>query len=144
MQYFNGIVFHTVGDDVWQAPVQQFAGAFLTSLPSTQREFFQRTDGLADFNNGGYALDEARDLSGNRRCLASPLLRSASSGDALGVKHPLDARVHLFLFDKFPPVGLRDTFPHGSAKTGILFKQAHDSILYQALGICTGMAGDLG
>jgi hypothetical protein len=32
MQDFNGVVFHAVGDDVWQPPVQQFAGAFLTSL----------------------------------------------------------------------------------------------------------------
>jgi hypothetical protein len=91
----------------------------------------------------GAALNAVRVLSGNRRCLASPLQRSASSGYASGVKRPLDARVHLFLFDKFPPVGLRDAFPHGGAKTGVLFKQAQDGIHYQPLGIRTGMAGDL-
>ena len=29
VQDFNGVVFHAVGDDVWQPPVQQFTGAFL-------------------------------------------------------------------------------------------------------------------
>jgi hypothetical protein len=67
----------------------------------------------------------------------------ASSGYASRVEHPLDARVHLFLFDKFPSVGLRNAFPHGGAKTGILLKQADDSILYQSLGIGTGMTGNL-
>jgi hypothetical protein len=28
VQDFNGVVFHAVGDDVWQPPVQQFTGAF--------------------------------------------------------------------------------------------------------------------
>jgi hypothetical protein len=28
-----------------------------------------------------------------------------------GVKHPRDARIHLFLFDEFLPVGPRDAFP---------------------------------
>jgi hypothetical protein len=28
-QDFNCVVFHAVGDDVWQPPVQQFMGAFL-------------------------------------------------------------------------------------------------------------------
>ena len=88
-------------------------------------------------------LNEARVPSGNRRCPASPMRRLASSGYASGVKHPLDARVHLIFFDKFPPVSLRNAFPHCSAKTGVLFKQAHDRILYQPLGIGTGMAGDL-
>src|SRR6266513_6233276 len=86
----------------------------------------------------------ARVLSGNRRCFASPLRRLASSGYASRVKHPLDTRVHLFLFDKCPPVGLRAAFPYGGAKTSILFKQAQDRILYYPLGIRTGMAGDLG
>jgi hypothetical protein len=27
-----------------------------------------------------------------------------------GVKHPLDARIHLFLFDEFLPVGLHGAF----------------------------------
>ena len=42
MQDFNGIVFHAVGDDMRQAPVQQFTGAFLTSLASSQREFLSK------------------------------------------------------------------------------------------------------
>jgi hypothetical protein len=29
VQDFNGVVFHAVGDDVWQPSVQQFTGAFL-------------------------------------------------------------------------------------------------------------------
>ena len=62
--------------------------------------------------------------------VSSRLRRLASSGYASRVKRPLDTRVHLFLFDKFPPVGLRDAFPYGGAKTSILFKQAQDCILY--------------
>jgi hypothetical protein len=74
---------------------------------------------------------------------ASPLRRWASSGYASGVKHPRNACIHLFLFDKFSPVGLRDAFAHSGAKTGVLFKQTHNSILYQSLGIRTGVTGDL-
>jgi hypothetical protein len=48
------------------------------------------------------------------------LRRLASSGFASRVKHELDTRVHLFLFDKFPPIGLRDGFPYGGAKTDAL------------------------
>ena len=69
--------------------------------------------------------------------------RLASGGYASGLKHPLDARVHLFLFDKFPSIGLRDAFSHGGTKPRVLFKQAQDRILYQSLGIRTGTAGDL-
>ena len=54
------------------------------------------------------------------------------------------SRVHLFLFDEFLPVGLHDAFPHGGAKTSVLFKQAQGGILHQPLGIRTGMTGDLG
>lgn len=32
-----------------------------------------------------------------------------SGGYASGVEHPFDARVNLFLFDNFYPVGLSDT-----------------------------------
>jgi len=53
MQNFNSIAFHAVGDDMWQAPVQQFAGAFLTSPASTQGKLFQRAGGFADLNDGG-------------------------------------------------------------------------------------------
>ena len=35
-------------------------------------------------------------------------------------------------------------FPHGGAKTSVLFKQAQDGILHQPLGIRTGMTGVLG
>ena len=44
VQDFNGVVFHAVGDDVRQPPVQQFAGAFLTSLASTLGKLFKRAD----------------------------------------------------------------------------------------------------
>jgi hypothetical protein len=40
----------------------------------------------------------------------------ASTGYASGVKHPLDARIHLFLFDEFLPVGLRDAFRTAARK----------------------------
>ena len=73
-----------------------------------------------------------------------PGLLKVSTGYASGVKHPLDARIHLFLFDEFLRVGLRDAFPHGGAKTSVLFKQAQGGILHQPLGICTSMTGDLG
>jgi len=53
VQDFNGVVFHAVGDDVRQPPVQQFAGAFLTSLASTLGKLFKRADGFTDFNDGG-------------------------------------------------------------------------------------------
>jgi len=67
-----------------------------------------------------------------------------SIGSASGVKHPLDARIHLFFFDEFLTVGLRDAFPHSGAKTSVLFKQAQGGILHQPLGIRSGMTGDLG
>ena len=60
------------------------------------------------------------------------------------LKHPLDARFHLFLFDKLPPVGLRDALSHRGAKPGVLLKQAQGGILHQPLGIRAGMTGDLG
>jgi hypothetical protein len=50
-------------------------------------------------------------------------------------------RIHLFLFDEFLPVGVRDAFAHGGAKTSVLFKQAQGGILRQPLGIRTGMTG---
>jgi hypothetical protein len=78
-------------------------------------------------------------LTQDTRCLANPLRLLESTEHASGVKHPFDTGVHLFLFDKLPPVGLRDAFPHGGAKTRILFKQAHDLILYQPLAVCTGI-----
>jgi len=53
VQDFNGVVFHAVGDDVRQPPVQQFAGAFLTSHASTLGKLFKRADGFTDFNDGG-------------------------------------------------------------------------------------------
>ena len=53
MQDFNGVVFDAVGDDVWQPPVQQFAGAFLTSLASTLGKLFKRADGFTDFDDAG-------------------------------------------------------------------------------------------
>ena len=53
VQDFNGVVFHAVGDDEWQPPVQQCAGAFLTSLASTLGKLFKRADGFTDFNDGG-------------------------------------------------------------------------------------------
>ena len=34
--------------------------------------------------------------------------------------HPLDACFHLFLFDKLPPVGLRNALSQGGAKPGVL------------------------
>jgi hypothetical protein len=52
----------------------------------------------------------------------------ASAGYASAVKHPLDARIHLFLFDEFLTVGLRDAFPHGGAKTSVPLKQAQGGI----------------
>jgi|SRR5580698_234502 hypothetical protein len=92
----------------------------------------------------GAVLNEVRVLSDNPRCLASPRRLLASTGYASGVKHPLDARIHLFLFDEFLTVGLRDAFSHGGAKTSVLFKQAQGGILHQSLGILAGMTGDLG
>jgi len=68
----------------------------------------------------------------------------ASTGYASGVKHPLDARIHLFLFDEFLPVGVRDAFPRSGAKTSVLLKQAQGGILHQSLGIRAGMTGDSG
>jgi hypothetical protein len=53
-------------------------------------------------------------------------------------------RIHLSPSAEFLTAGLRDAFPHGGAKTSILFKQAQGGILHQPLGIRTGMAGDLG
>jgi hypothetical protein len=68
----------------------------------------------------------------------------SSTGYALGVKQPLDARIHLFPFDEFLPVGLRDAFAHGGAKTSVLLKQTQGGILHQPLGIRTGMTSGLG
>src|SRR5689334_3102597 len=48
-----------------------------------------------------------------------------------GVKPPLDARIHLFLFDERLPLGLRDASPHGGAKTSALFTRAQGGILHQ-------------
>ena len=53
------------------------------------------------------------------------------TGYASGVKHPFEVRIHLFLFDEFPPAGLRDAFPHGRAKTSVLIKQAQGGIPHQ-------------
>jgi len=86
---FNGVVFHAVGDDVRQPPVQQFAGAFILTSPLRPRwgNFLSERTAFTDFNDGGLSLNEARVLSGNRICFASPLRRLASSGYASRVKH---------------------------------------------------------
>jgi hypothetical protein len=53
VQNLDSVVFHPVGDDVWQARVKKLARALFPAFASAVWEFFQRTHSLSEFNERG-------------------------------------------------------------------------------------------
>jgi|HubBroStandDraft_2_1064218.scaffolds.fasta_scaffold03436_4 hypothetical protein len=76
MQDFNPIVFHAVGDDMRQAPLQQFPGALLTPLASTLGKLLKRADGT------GWRLGYSVSISADTVVVGAPRWRSSDKGAA--------------------------------------------------------------
>ena len=143
MQDFQRVLLHAVREDVGQAPMQQFARAFLASRVTAIRESPQRTDSLAQFDHSG-----PRQLWLVGEKVIVNLLQIVRSGGrpaglALGLKHPRDAGFHFLFFDQFSTVGLLNAFAHFGAKTGIPLQQAQGCVFHQLLSVGACVAGNL-
>ena len=66
-----------------------------------------------------------------------------AGGCASRAKHPLDAGVHLFLFDEFPPHNLVDPDLYLLLEPLVVRKQAGDGLLDQFIGSPAGSEGKI-
>jgi hypothetical protein len=73
-----------------------------------------------------------------------PISGSSSYLAECRVKHPLDARIHLFFFDEFLPVPCAMPSRTAARKRASCSSRRKGGIPHQPLGIRTGMTGDLG